>query len=91
MTTEPFSSVEPDTMIMDIETKGEKCDLHRQLKALLVDWHLHSDMWEVVVDFRIRFWSHCRIIHGIFMVLSHRSKTGGYLTTDWTGARRNLT
>lgn len=92
MTTEPSSSVwDRDTMIVDIETKNEKCYLHRQLKALLVDRHLHSDVWEVVVNFRIRFWPHCRIIHGIFMVLSHRSKTVGCLTIDWTGARRNLT
>jgi len=31
-------------MIVDIETKNEKCYLHRQLKALLVDRHLHSDV-----------------------------------------------
>ena len=78
-------------MIMDIETKGEKCYLHRQLKALLVDRHLHSNVWEVVVNFRIRFWSYCRIIHGIFMVLGHRSKTVGCLRIDQTRARHNLT
>jgi len=78
-------------MIVDIETMGKKCGLHRQLKALLVDRHLYSDVWEVVVDFWIRFWSHCRIIHGVFMVLSHRPKTVGYSTLAWTGARCNLT
>jgi hypothetical protein len=72
-----FLTEKTDGVLRAIESASREADeglLHRLDKTFLVNWHLDRDMRKVLVDFWVRFWFYCGIVHGVLMVLGDRSK-----------------
>jgi len=56
------------------QSVGGKLNLHCLFQALLVNWHLDSDMRKVLIDFGIRVGFDRRVVHRVFVILCNRTE-----------------